>query len=467
MDDYLSIVNESLVAMYKVRTDRGGWLDDDNDQGLVKTLEGIAGFGTVVGSLKDLREHVDPSYLFPSTLEDTWREDIDAILQVVDKLGYTPEPYLDEQLRTNGVDISRGVTDFTDTASYVLTGLVDVIRMYQTCLKKPVPRRADIDQQLRAAFDWLLDNAITKGNTCYWTWGGRKYALDVPSVYFTWSATVALSYVLQSSTEFPLKKKDVDRCRAALAGVANWLSGIVNPDLSVESGRKWQIVYPGIFDAEDKNRTNTLFIYAGSICHWLSQVDIEVPDQTATKIVRTLLYLYAEQEVDQLLVFESQGASHVVKFAKGVLTKQSDRVFYEDRSYEYLLLAVLSWYYSLTRGAGSKVNLGDGDLSDLEDFLDRTRARVIGDRSSSRKLWKGPKYQVYLTQRAIDAIVTYLCYVYPLKSGPMGSDTEKRIERAVGDAFCEMTEEMQTKLVELALTKYRSQVVVDGDAGEE
>ncbi len=425
-------LRESLESLLALRLQEGKWDDSEKEPGLLRTLEAMSCFGSPAYYFEKLRIY-DRRFEIVKIPEEILNEDLNCVIDTVKSSGFPPSPYLDSDFKKLGVPYEKGKTDFIDTLSFFTSSMLDVMEYYEVVYKKECPRYEEIQSYLKEAFNFLISNAFLEDKNAYWFWGNKDLAEKIPSIYFTWSAVVALSYAIQSPFA-PLSEADKVKMKSLLQGVLNWVSGIVKEDPDYPE-KRWRISYPRFADSVS-GRHESLLIYVGSIFDWLSQLDIIVTRDLAQKILYTFLDIYRNQQM-----WRFEGGSHLILLPGRIAgSKGTVMIEYEDRSYEYLLLSVLSWFYMLHHE--NKMTLQERDSNDLDSLIDDLRKKLITDRDPQKKLWKKDGFLLYLTQRAIESITTYLRYVYPYKG--MELSLQDAIRLAVESAF----EDMKPQLIE-------------------
>lgn len=398
-------LRETLEGLLNIRLQKNQWDDSENEPGLLRTLEALTCFGSPAYYYETLKIF-DRRFEIIKIPEEILVSDLKYILEIYERKGFPPSPYLDSEFAKLGIDYEKGKTDFTDTVSFFSTTMLDLMEYFEVVYKKEIPEYQKVQQALKDAIDWLINNAIQINDSVYWTWGAKNIAENIPSVYFTWSATVALSYISQSKYS-PLSENDKRRIISLLQGVAKWISVIIEEDPNFPNQR-WRINYQR-FDDTEAGRKEALLIYIMSINDWLSQIGIMIDPKILKSVLNTVLDIWRSGQM-----FRFEGGDHLIILPPSATRlKKSVMLEYEDRSYEYLLLSVLCWFYMAHKE--NKFPLSQNDFNDLDIFIDELRKKLLADRDPITKLWKKDSFLLYLTQRALEAIMTYMRYVYPYK----------------------------------------------------
>jgi hypothetical protein len=335
-----------------------------------------------------------------------------------------------------GVGYSRGVTDFTDTASFVVTTLLGSLVYLEKALGKVPKEKGKYQTAAMDAVAWLLDNCVLREDTAWWCWGALGASdASVPSVYFTWSAVVALVHALSSPYK-PLDPKEEKRARAILSRVVKWAERIIVEDGDYPGEGRYKVSYARMRQTEGFDEVG-LLVYIGSIFENVSGVDIAVSQEKEKAIVNTLLDVRKKDELGVRFI----GGDHYVRLGKEV---GSGLIQYPDRSIDFLLLSVLSWLHAESKDLGRGLPLSPEKAGDLRVFIEECKDRIVRDRSDQDRLWRRGAFLLYFTQRAVDALIDYIRYV--LASEPSGPSLEEALVQAAYEAVRELIEENQVSL---------------------
>jgi hypothetical protein len=417
-------LREALESLLNMRVQEGKWNDSENEPGLLRNLEAISCFGSPAYYFERLKIF-DRKFELIKIPEDILTTDLRSILKTVDELGYPPQPYLDADVNGKyGIPYAKGKTDFVDTASFFSSGLLDLMEYYEVVYNKEIPNYKEVSRYLKDSINWLVENALVSEKGVSWSWGNKNLSEAIPSVYFTWSAVVALSYAI-SSIYCPLADAEKERIKTLLSGVAKWIVEIIKEDPDYPKTR-WRINYPRFSDTFS-GKHEAFLVYIISIIDWLNQIEIDVPKDTSLKVISTILDIYRKNQM-----WRFEGLNHLILLPPEITgSKKSIVIEYEDRSCEYLLMGALSWFYMMHNE--KKILLDDNDFNDLETMIEELRKKMISERDPIKKVWKKDGFLLYLTQRAIESITTYFRYVYPHKG--MEISLYDSVRLAVESAF--------------------------------
>lgn len=399
---HTEILKDSLKAVYKYRKDGKAWIDEDSsERGILSTLEGLECFGSVAARLGQIK-NVDKKYQVFKMEESIIQEDLDYILKTINDQGYPPSPYLDKEFAKQGVVYQKGLTDFVDTVSFFITCMLDLIAYYPIVYSKQIPRKEEIEIHVKDAIKWLIDNMIIQEDKAFWSWGANSVSDTIPSLYFTWSAIIGLTYALDSE-DVPISDTYKQEITYKLNLVANWLCSIL-----VKSGDepelRCRVDYPGISEAEEGS-PESLLIYWGDAISWLCDCSAEIPVEKRDLqiLLFNLLNIFRNREFRRI-----RASGHVIRSRQ----LSGDELFecvYTDRSYKYLLLGVLCWYYKQNKE--SVIVLDDHNFDDLQRFIERQLNELLNNRISESGVWDRTEedtFIIYLTQRAIEALLSYI-----------------------------------------------------------
>jgi len=416
-------LREALESLLKIRLERGKWVDSEPEVGLLKTLEALSCFSSPAFYYEKLKL-LDRKFELVKIPENVLMEDIEDILEKIKKYGYPPSPYLDSEFEEIGVEYKPGETDFTDTVSFLLTTLLDLHEYFEVVYKKECPMAKSMNEEIVNAFEWLKNNAVEENGKIYWLWGVKDKIENVPSVYFTWSAVVALAYLYQNEHS-PISEAQKREIRELLEKVKKWIIESLQPDTRYPDIRL-TVNYPRVEDAE-LGRREALFIYIANIIDWLEELQIEFDTETMVKILDTFLDIYKRREM-----WRFEAGDHVVL----VPTRDGGikLIEYEDRAYEYLLLTVLAYFYA--RVHGKKIPIDKEKIELLKEFTNFAKDKMLEERDPVIKLWKKGGFLIYQTQRAIEAMVAWLRYVQPFLGIELSM--EEIVKLAVDNALDEL-----------------------------
>ncbi len=426
-------LEDALANLLKIREEKGKWIDSENNEGILKTLEALSCFLNTSYYYEAIKK-IYRNFNTPKIDERILESDIEYILKHIEEKGFSPSPYLDDEFNKLNIKYESGKTDFTDTVGFFVTNSLDLFKYFNEVYKKDY-QNIKMRDYLIKAINWLINNAFVKENTAYWSWGKKDYCSDVPSIYFTWVAVVSLSYALKSNYS-PLSDKEKEKIIDLLNKTSNWLSVILQEDPQFK-GIRWSINYAGYEDTIT-GRTEALLIYLSNIIYWLNYADIHVEESTINKIFKTIIDIYKTKQLWRIDL-----SSHTIILPTN-LTKldQEKMIKYEDRAYEYLLLTALTWFY--LKLEEKKLIANEEERKIITDYIDYVLNKIIEESDPAIKLWKKDSFLIYMTQRAIEAIIYYITN-YEIYSGKLPPTPEEETLKL----FMKNIEEIKTKLQDM------------------
>lgn len=443
----LGYINEKIGLMIDKRRRDGKWIDIEEDEvGLLKTLEALSAVLSVGGQKEEI-ERVWPEFKPRVLEEDMLEEDIKGVLDEVEQYGYAPIPYFTIKRgigkgQSPFKEYEKGKTDFVDSASFVLTTMVDVKSYYKNIYGKKIPKDLSdrVGREMRSAFEWLVSNAVDKEGKVYWLWGNREVLEEAaksgnvdfyrtPYVYFTWSAVVALAYY--GLSEYA-SAEDRERVRGILEGVVKWFDEILV--YSEEEGR-YVVNYSGMYDVDNDFRDANL-IFIMNALEWIYSFrsklmrsegktlsQIKLGEDMTSIFVRALLPLYDFLERSTFITL--RGGKHDIALPNSLVREdfRKSAIEYEDRACEVLLITALAWAYSVVSykqfdNAVEEVEKLKGVKEEkLKEFIGSLyRERILdnefmGEKKLGGGLWPRDGYSIYYTQRVIESLFSIVKYI--------------------------------------------------------
>ena len=438
---------DSLKELLKIREKEGKWVDNEDQVGILKTLEALTCFASMSNYYDNLRR-LDSSFNLVKIPEEILKDDIESILSDIEEIGYPPYPYLKEDFDKNNIVVQKGKTDFTETVAFVVTTFLDLLEYANIVYKKSkflhknTPLYKKLLDNIKNGVEWLKNNAIIDedGESIYWSWGRRDVS-NIPSVYFTWNAVVALSESVQSRFS-PISEDEKEGIKELLRGVSKWLNKIIVKDEDFPERDRYRIKYRRFGDSFS-GRHESLLIYITSIIDWLRQAEVYVNEELILKVLKTVVDFYKSGEAN--VKFKS--GQHLLRLEKEITDLDHPiNLEYEDRSFDYVMVSALSWYSWAFNE--KRVLIIEEDLyKQVIDFVTPVAyERVVKMRREDNKLWSQEEFNIYLTQRALESIVSFLRYVYPY-TVQRSLTTKQAVELAVKETLKEIVPEIEERLI--------------------
>jgi len=438
---------DSLKELLKIREKEGKWIDNENQVGILKTLEALTCFASMSNYYDNLRR-LDSSFNLVKIPEEILKDDIESILSDIREMGYPPYPYLKEDFDKNNIVVQKGKTDFTETVAFVVTTFLDLLEYANIVYKKSkflhkdTPLYKELLDNIKNGVEWLKNNVILDedGESIYWSWSGKDIS-NIPSVYFTWDAVVALSESVQSRFS-PISEDEKEGIKELLRGVSKWLSKIIVKDEDFPERDRYRIKYRRFGDSFS-GRHESLLIYITSIIDWLRQAEVYVNEELILKVLKTVVDFYKSGEAN--VKFKS--GQHLLRLEKEVTGLDHPiNLEYEDKSFDYVMVSALSWYSWAFNE--KKVLIIEEDLyKQVINFVTPIAyERVVKTRREDNKLWSQDEFNIYLTQRALESIISFLRYVYPYTVQRLLT-TKQAVELAVKETLKEIVPEIEERLI--------------------
>lgn len=448
------LIRRSLRRLADQRRGQKQWQDKGKSgPGLLKTFEALEAILTPVLVLNDLT-------LAPDAVQELIEEDLRSLVADIEQDRWVPEPYLYSALRQRSVEarvpFEKQDSWCVDAASFAVTTFLDGLEYFDIIRTAARPARGRIDKaeeatELRDRLDraigagvaWLTEQSLTADDQTQWTWGSRMAGR--PSLYFTYSAAVALSAYLQASD--PKRKKPVvpgdsalrERAGKCLAGAANW---ITRSTLPIDEKNK-DIV--GIMDAalrgtEEPYEEQAFLGWGLGILEAHSRASGTNPGpEVLLPIAKTMVELHRSNEYRELF---TQSYYHVIEL-RGLSEK------YEDRTLIFLAVRGVSWIVSVLREM-------PGIPADLLAALDRMVVslfqEIINDQDAGTKLWSAGRFEIYRTQRSLEAL-SYVAHYFGDERLPSPRSERDAMARILTDVFS--SDEVLTLLVDKVLERWK------------
>lgn len=433
-----NLIQTSLRKLLIIRKDENDWNDKGKaGPGLLKSLEALEAILTPVSVLNDLTLPPDG---FPSTLI----EDLKRLIEIIEKDWWVPEPYLyralEQKCEASDTAFEKQDSWCIDAASFTVTTFIDAIQYMEKVnassgKKSKDSRNTIMDEALKNKLlniishgtKWIVEQAIDekkKGHT-RWSWGNRAYR---PSLYFTYSASVALGAFINFYDDLPsdeMKKVfPVDlreRAEKYLLGAYDWaLQAICQTD---ETGNRFGFKDPALKETEEPYEEEAFLGWAMGILEAYSTATAKnVPIEKIEAIGKTMTNLYETGEYQELF---QQSYYHTVEL-RGQIEK------YEDRTLIYLAVRGLSWIISCI---GKGENGKNTDLyKNLVDMLMRLYQNILNEQDPDTKLWTRGRFEIYRTQRSLEAL-SYLIYYVGEENMPKPQNQNEMIRDSIVDVL--------------------------------
>lgn len=427
-------ISVSLRRLLDVRKALGSWNDKgESGTGIIKTMEALESFLTPICALEDIT-------LAPDGFTSVLTNDLTATLDFLSKEGWVPEPYLFHKLEQvcseQGIPFERQDSWCVDSASFAVTTCLDARQYFDLRARflskdRTVnPAESELMKRLGVValqgVSWLAQNAISSSGRTRWTWGAR--AAGRPSLYFTYSASVALSSFVgavskpsRSMAELSEAQQTslIEATKRCLQGAVQWVVDSVQP--SDQYGMH-VFVDRALKNTEDPYDEKAFLGWALEILEAAAVVpNIEIVDVTV-KICRSLTYMFKTKEYAELF---QQPYNHLVSL-------RDQRVPYVDRTLVFLTLRGLSWAYLYLRDRSfeGKETL----LPEMSEMIADLYQDIQDDRAPETGLWSYSRFEIYRTQRSIEAL-TYLAKYYGDENLPRVESELESLRRSLMDVF--------------------------------
>ncbi len=423
-------IEAALTTLRNRRLETGSWTDKDETTGLVKTAEALECFFTPHLVLKDQLSRAERKFQFTALDAEVLIQDLDYLVDIVDKEGWSPSPYLDKDLRRIGYN--PGVTDFTDSVSFITTALLDGIEYFEDLYGElPAEKRQRYVRQIGKGVRWLVENAITEGEHVCWsscrrTPESKQYA----GIYFSYTAAIALNDTLQQrKVEIPVESEVAQRL---LIGCHEWMRSMVRY-MDKEHGEK--------IPAEDFTNPASLLVYVLPV---MQTVEDLVDPALLLEILEKLSQVYNDNR-DELFDM----GRHTAVFRLGDTKLDTP---YEDRTVVYVMLEGMSWAHGFlsSRGEGRSPGAAPQLMKSLRGTIEEIRRELLKKQDQNEKLriWDAGSFEIYKTQRAIEAL-TYYMNVFGIEQlepkAKVITDSEI-IQRAVAATLREMEPQLARRV---------------------
>lgn len=434
-----------------------GWQDSvQNEVGFLKDMEALETFLTPINML-GAAKLVKPDFISTDGLTKAIATTFSRTIDFIETKGFPPSPYLDKELLKVGIDYSTTKINFSDSVSFFITLFADIWEFSGNSRSQAIRELRIILEEkikyLKEAIDWIIDNAreypVTKGNSkkVYWEWGEIKGPVPLPSLYSTYSVSVALDSLLETSE---LKREIADRYGEELVntlvellrGAYEWTRSIVVSQKTEEGKDLYYVEYPNV-DRTEKIPSRGLLVYTlltfMSAEPFLKKGELDI--DLITKIIDTLMYSYTNEKEETFLQTSN---AHIINIAS------VDPIMYEDRTLLYCLLEGLSWANKTLSDNRGKVVTDEEFLKKMSYVIDSTLRDIMIRQHPENHLWNEESFKIYYTQRSLEALTYYAVYVSDeLKSKlnliPLSMETNLRA--AVQEAVRKVTEQISNMLI--------------------
>lgn len=444
-DNFSDITSRAIQSLL---VSKGQAWDDEGGQGpgLLKTFEALEAILIPLNQMQqDYNGRGDLNGEVLRTLK-TLREELKTKL-------WTPEPYLTEVFKEH-VRTRLQPKDMAcvDVASFALSTFVDgaeyLARRGQEKHADVAP--AELKQWLETAALWLLENAhseeINGRETNAWGWG--QLNASVPSVYFTYTAAVGIAAYLNPDMKEarrvlgdPPKELEASLQRV-LDGAGRWAEDIL------ATWRDGRLALP-----DEVRKTSEVSRDEVYLPHLLLTIeaartgaDYQPRHETISTVLSALVELV---EKKQHFVFRDP--------ARYIIPIRGKGVPYEDRTLTYLATAALSW--------GSSQLKPDDPLSpQVREAVAVLVKEILADRGADAPVWSREGFEIYRTQRALEALTYVALYLGP-EVVEAGLESQVTIYEAVRASLSD--EEVIQKISELIgkhLDAHRPDLIESGEA---
>jgi len=461
------IINETLTSMATIRVNKTLWVDDcDNEKGgngsgLMKTAEALEAIFTpaiflIAGNENEVE--TEEKKIVKNINWTTVDEDIETIIKTVGKEGWSGSPYLEQyqeftELFGTEDPYKKGETDFVDAVSFVTTTLLD----YLVC--SHIYRVGDSEKEkyfkpcrdiICEGVHWLVDNKgeLKKDGErigVYWPIGTSHSVKQIPGLYFTYSAIVALTWVLDGMNKGIGLDSDTRIDEKALKDIVKdcyrWAKNRVIKSPDDDN----MVVHMTDFGRAETMGASVALVYILLIfetCEAFLSEGEAIDKMLVEDIVTTLNNLY---EGERKSFYEGQFA-HIISFFKDVKER---RISYEDLTIYFLLLEALCWAYKFLKN----IDPSGKEIGRLKKNIDLMIKDILEKRNSTKRLWDNSwkqdeksKYQIYFNQRALEALIYYKYYVGEFYAGGI-LITKGKIESAINEVWNEISKDLRKKLI--------------------
>jgi len=450
------IVSETLKSMYNMRIQNSEWIDEGeigtdgkSKGGLMKTAEALEAIFIHANVLSAIDNEKPITTINISTVD----EDIDKIIEIVDRDGWCGSPYFDLIPDFYGLfgrenPYRKGETDFVDAVSFVTTTFIDYLIFVNNLRgdkdksdKKKTKRYEKCKDFIYDGVRWLIDNRVEKEGQVFWPIGKSS---NTPGLYFTYSAVLALTEVLASPVDLDKDKIDEESLNKIVKGCYVWAKNrvAVNPESN------YLIVqYPDFGRAERINESAALvyILLIFEACEDIVEKAEKIDQDTVEKIIVTLIKLddkrgelFIEGEFSHSVIFSNAGKKKTIN--------------YDDLTIYFLLLECFCWAYNFfkNRKVTGKI------IEDIKDKAEYILKDILKLRDDSKQLWDKSwddnKYQIYFNQRAIEALTYYRKYIGDLSQGGIHI-TKGKLEYAIQAALIKYNKNLIDTLQEEVWTE--------------
>jgi len=449
------LIRKSLRRLADARRTDQGWQDKGKSgPGLLKTLEALEAILTPVNVLSDLT-------LAPDAVQQLIEDDLRALVTEIEKDRWVPEPYLYSTLKEKCADarvpFEKQDSWCIDAASFAVTTFLDALEYFEKIRVGAGPSRGkdvkpengtDLRERMIGTITigvtWLTEQAISADNQTQWTWGSRMAGR--PSLYFTYSAAAALSAYIQDSD--PKQKKRIipanaalrERAEKCLLGAYTWTVQSTRP-LDEKNQDIVGIMDPALRGTEEPYEEQAFLVWGlGILEAYCTATGVHPEVEILLPIAKTMVNLHKSNEYRELF---TQSYYHVIEL-RGLTEK------YEDRTIIFLAARGVSWVISELRQVPDKIP--SALLVSLEEMIVSLYREIINDQDAGTKLWSAGRFEIYRTQRSLEAL-SYLVKYFGEDKLPKPQSERDAMTRALTDVFS--NEEVLSYLVEKLLNRMR------------
>lgn len=352
--------------------------DTDQDSGILSYSEGLTAL--------TLTDTYAKKYGWLQLQPNIYAKDIKQIIGITEKSkaeirgiltedgepGYTPAPYMDQ-------DLTNHFTDAVSFSTSVLMGALDT----QVNITQEGLEENDITDALEQNLDWLLKNGIETEDRIGWSWIGSDApnyvsdddSLHQPHNYFTYSAVIALVdfYIGGTGDEANDKIKQMaeDRKGDLISTLEGATEFLLNENWTSQAARDDAWTLPG--EPTEANLMMTCYTIIA-----LSYIDYNVKeiDVKTEKVNKSMNYVWGE--IQRKEKAESASLWDLKQEYTCNMSDQSGSA-YTDGSGPYLLLDAVYEFLNYELGDVSEVASKD----EMEDWANKFAQRIL------LKCWAG------------------------------------------------------------------------------
>lgn len=353
--------------------------DTDQDSGILSYSEGLTAL--------TLTDTYAKKYGWLQLQPNLYAKDIKQIIGITEKSkaeirgiltengepGYTPAPYMDQ-------DLTNHFTDAVSFSTSVLMGALDT----QVNITQEGLEENDITDALEQNLDWLLENGIkTEDSRIGWSWIGSNapnYASDDDSLhqphnYFTYSAVIALVdfYIGGTGDEAneKIKRMAEEREEDLISTLEGATEFLLNENWTSQAARDNAWTLPGEPTEANLMMTCYTIIALSYIDSLVEEIEVETE-----KVDKAMNYVWEEIQRKE----DAKNAS-LWDLKQEYTCNMSNRSgsAYTDGSGPYLLLDAVYEFLNYELGDVSEVASKD----EMEDWANKFAQRVL------LKCWAG------------------------------------------------------------------------------